>query len=118
MRDLQLTVFEPGDMLGTMSKDGKVAVFTVGPAGDLMPSDNRMFSSGLSLDDPIEALDLTVRTYNVLKREKVNTIGEAAAILDRDGPAGFAEFRNMGEKCIDEIVGHIRRLRGEEEERQ
>lgn len=116
MKDLQLTVFEPGDMVGTMSKDGKVAVFTVSPSGSLVPSDNRMFASGLTLDDPIEALNLTVRTYNVLKREGVNTIGQAADILDRDGPAGFGEFRNMGETCIKEIVGHITRLR--EGERQ
>ena len=114
MKDLQLTVFEPGDMLGTMSKDGKVAVFTVSPLGELVPSDNRMFQSGLSLDDPIEALNLTVRTYNVLKREGVNTIGEMATIYDEHGPAGFAEFRNMGDKCIDEVVGHIHRLRGED----
>jgi DNA-directed RNA polymerase subunit alpha len=114
MKELNLTVFEPGDMLGTMSKDGKVAVFTVSPLGDLVPSDNRMFASGLNLEDPIEALNLTVRTYNVLKREQVNTIGEMVAIYDEKGRDGFINFRNMGEKCIDEIVEHINRLRGED----
>jgi DNA-directed RNA polymerase alpha subunit len=114
MKDLQLTVFEPGDMLGTISKDGKVAVFTVGPTGELVPSDNRMFQSGLTADDPIEALDLTVRTYNVLKREGVNTIADAMKVYDDEGVLGFAAFRNMGDKGVDEIVGHIRRLRGED----
>jgi len=113
MKDLQLTVFEPGDMLGTMSKDGKVAVFTVGPNGDLVPSDNRMFQSGLSMDDPIEALDLTVRTFNVLKREGINTIEEMAALHDKGYEAMF-EIRNLGEKGVAEIGEHVRRLRGED----
>jgi DNA-directed RNA polymerase alpha subunit len=117
MKELQLTVFEPGDMLGTMSKDGKVAVWTVGPTGDLVPSDNRMFASGLNLDDPIEALNLTVRTYNVLKREGVHTIEQMADLYDKGYEVMF-EIRNLGEKGVAEIGDHVRRLRGEEGERQ
>jgi DNA-directed RNA polymerase alpha subunit len=114
VKDLQLTVFEPGDMLGTMSKDGKVAVFTVGPAGDLVPSDNRMFASGLSMDDPIEALNLTVRTYNCLKREGVHTIEQMADLYDK-GEEAMLEVRNFGEKSAAEVSEHVKRLRGEEE---
>ena len=116
MRELQLTVFEPGDMLSTMSKDGKVAVFTVSPMGDLVPSDNRMFASGLTMEDPIEALNLTVRTYNVLKREGINTIDQMVTIYDEHGRGGFQDMRNLGEKCLDEIVEHINRLRGNDSE--
>jgi DNA-directed RNA polymerase alpha subunit len=115
MKDLQLTVFEPGEMVGTMSKDGKVAVWTVGPDGSMVPSDNRMFQSGLTLDDPIEALNMTVRTYNVLKREGVHTIGKMVDLYDEKGVDAFNEMRNMGPKCIDEIVENIERLRGERE---
>lgn len=112
MRKLDLTVFEPGDMLGTMSKDGKVAVFTVGPMGNLVPSDNRMFASGLTFEDPIEALDLSVRAYNVLKREGINTIGEVMEIYKTKGADGFDDMRNMGVKARDEVVQRILRLEG------
>jgi len=114
MKHLEIDVYEPGDMLATMSKDGKVAVFTISPSGELVSSDNRLFNTDLTYEDPIEALDLTVRTYNVLKRERVNTIGEVAALYDEKGVAGFDAMRNMGEKGRNEIVGHIMRLRGEE----
>jgi DNA-directed RNA polymerase alpha subunit len=114
MKHLELDVYEPGDMLATMTKDGKVAVLTVGPDGNLVPSDNRLFASGLSFEDPIEALDLTVRTFNVLMREGIHTIGQAIAIYDEKGSDGFVEMRNMGEKGVTEIVSHIQRLRGQD----
>jgi DNA-directed RNA polymerase alpha subunit len=110
MRHLDLTVFEPGDMLATMSQDGKVAVFTVNPSGALVASDNRMFASGLSMDDPIEALNLTVRTYNCLKREGIDTIAQLAELYDK-GEAAMFEIRNFGQKCVDEVGQHIKRLR-------
>lgn len=114
MRHLNLDVYEPGDMIGTMSKDGRVAIFTVNQTGALVPSDNRMFASGLSYDDGIEGLDLTVRAYNVLKREGVHTIEQMIAVYDEKGAQGFDDMRNMGEKSRDEIIGHIKRLRGED----
>jgi hypothetical protein len=114
MRHLDLTVFEPGDMLATMSQDGKVAVFTVTLSGQLQPSDNRLFASGLSMEDPIESLDLTVRTYNCLKREQINTIGEMAAFYDKGEEAMF-EVRNFGQKSVDEVGAVLKRLRGTNE---
>jgi DNA-directed RNA polymerase alpha subunit len=114
MKHLDLTVFEPGDMLATMSQDGKVAVFTVTLSGQLQPSDNRLFASGLSMDDPIESLQLTVRSYNVLKREGINTIGEMATLYDQ-GEERMFEIRNFGQKCVDEIGAVLQRLRGTNE---
>lgn len=113
MKHLNLDAFEPGDMVGTISKDGKVALWTVGSDGTLVPSDNRLFSSGLTVDDDIEELKLTVRAFNVLKREGINTIGQAMEFYDEKGATGFDDMRNMGEKNRDEIVGHILRLRGQ-----
>jgi hypothetical protein len=112
MKHLDLTVFEPGDMVATMSQDGKVAVFTVALSGALQPSDNRLFASGLSMDDPLESLDLTVRTYNCLKREGIHTIGEMAELYDRGEEAMF-EIRNLGQKSVDEIGAVLQRLRGD-----
>ena len=99
MKDLQLTVFEPGDMLGTISKDGKVAVFTVGPRrGTGARRTTGCSQSGLNMDDPIEALNLTVRTYNVLKREGINTIEEMAALYDERLDAIRRDSQPRGEE--------------------
>jgi DNA-directed RNA polymerase alpha subunit len=111
MKELNLNVYEPGDIVGTMSKDGKVAVFTVGPDGALVPSDNRMFATGLGFDDPIEALNLTVRTYNVLKREGVHTVGQMVSIFHDKGVEGLErDYRNMGAKGSAEVAEHVQRL--------
>ena len=112
MKHLDLSAYEPGEMFATVSKDGKVAMWTVAPDGSLVPSDNRMFATGLSYEDPIEALDLSVRTYNVLKREGVHTIKQVVSIYEEKGAKGFDDMRNMGEKSRDEIVNHIKRLQG------
>ena len=47
---------------------------------------------------PIEQLDLTVRSYNCLKRESVHTVGE---LLGRS-EADLMDIRNLGQKSIDE----------------
>lgn len=116
MKYLDLAVFEPGDMIGTLSKGGKVALWTVLPDGSLAPSDNRLFASGLSAEDPLDMLDLSVRSFNVLKREGLNSIGDLLDFYDKvGGPDGLDKIRNMGQCSRDEIVSHIRRLRGEPE---
>jgi DNA-directed RNA polymerase alpha subunit len=105
----QLNLFEPGELLGTVSKEGHVTVFRVGPDGALMPLD-RMFASGVAPDDPIDVLNFSVRAYNVLKREGVNTIDEMLEIYKTKGAQGFDEMRNMGERSRDEVVSKIREL--------
>jgi DNA-directed RNA polymerase subunit alpha len=59
----------------------------------------------LQSGDPIEVLDLTVRSYNVLKREGVNTIGALIDAVPR-----LDQFRNLGDKGQEEVMGHIRRI--------
>jgi DNA-directed RNA polymerase subunit alpha len=48
---------------------------------------------------PIEALNLSVRSYNCLKREGVHSIGE---LLTRS-EADLMDIRNFGQKSIDEV---------------
>jgi DNA-directed RNA polymerase alpha subunit len=115
VKHLDLDVYEPGDVLATMSKDGKVAVYTVGSAGELIPSDNRLFATGIAMSDEIEVLQLTVRSYNVLKREGVHTVGQMMSVYDERGADGFESMRNVGEVALREILDTIKRLRGEEE---
>ncbi|MFZ1653660.1 MAG: DNA-directed RNA polymerase subunit alpha [Candidatus Nanopelagicales bacterium] len=52
---------------------------------------------------PIEQLDLTVRSYNCLKREAVNTVGE---LLGRS-EADLMDIRNFGQKSIDEVKAKL-----------
>ncbi|MEU8976876.1 DNA-directed RNA polymerase subunit alpha, partial [Streptomyces monashensis] len=48
---------------------------------------------------PIEELDLTVRSYNCLKREGINFVGELAALSEAD----LLDIRNFGMKSINEV---------------
>jgi len=48
---------------------------------------------------PIESLDLTVRSYNCLKREGIHTVGELITRSEAD----LLDIRNFGAKSIDEI---------------
>jgi len=51
------------------------------------------------LDTPIEELDLSVRSYNCLKRQGVNTIGQLTECSEQD----LLNIRNFGAKSIEEV---------------
>ena len=51
------------------------------------------------LDTPIEELDLSVRSYNCLKRQGVNTIGQLTECSEAD----LLNIRNFGAKSIEEV---------------
>ncbi len=57
--------------------------------------------AGLSpeLAMPIEDLDLTVRSYNCLKREGINTVSELIALSEDQ----LMNIRNFGSKSVDEV---------------
>jgi ribosomal protein L17 len=55
---------------------------------------------------PIEDLDLTVRSYNCLKREGVHTVGELVARTESD----LLDIRNFGQKSIDEVKVKLHQL--------
>jgi DNA-directed RNA polymerase subunit alpha len=55
---------------------------------------------------PIEQLDLTVRSYNCLKRESVHTVGE---LLGRS-EADLMDIRNFGQKSIDEVKAKLQSM--------
>ena len=112
MRHLELTAYEPGEFVGTLSTEGKVAIFRVEPDGTLAPSDNRLILSGIDPEEGIEVLGLPTRAYNVLKRESVGTIGQLLAIYDLKGAEGFSEMRSLGDKNLTEILEHIQHLKG------
>jgi DNA-directed RNA polymerase subunit alpha len=55
---------------------------------------------------PIEDLDLTVRSYNCLKREGIHTVGELVARSEAD----LMDIRNFGAKSIDEVKAKLLEL--------
>lgn len=113
MRHLDLDVFEPGETVATVSHDGRVFLHVVGPNGELTGASGGVLGDGFDIDDTIETLDLSVRAYNVLKRENVNTVGQLLDVYDSKGPEGMMnDFRNLGLKATDEITTKIRQLRG------
>ncbi|MEY3020665.1 MAG: hypothetical protein RLZZ272_1649, partial [Actinomycetota bacterium] len=72
-----------------------------GPGGVIMSPEEALAAIGGDpvRSMPIEELDLTVRSYNCLKREGVATVGE---LMERT-EAELMEIRNFGSKSVDEI---------------
>ena len=69
---------------------------------DLGPSlQDQALAADLAL--PIEDLDLTVRSYNCLKREGIHTVGELIARSEAD----LMDIRNFGSKSIDEVKAKL-----------
>jgi DNA-directed RNA polymerase subunit alpha len=71
----------------------------VGPA-----QDQTQLTGDLALT--IEELNLSVRSYNCLKREGINTVGE----LVQKSEAELMDIRNFGQKSIDEVKAKLDEL--------
>ena len=52
---------------------------------------------------PIEDMDLSVRSYNCLKREGVGTVGELVQKTEQD----LLDIRNFGQKSIEEVKAKL-----------
>jgi len=58
-----------------------------------------------NLKQPLADLDLSVRSYNCLRRAGKNTIGDIVAMSELD----LTKIRNLGRKSMDEIVAYLQR---------
>ncbi|MCG0238177.1 MAG: DNA-directed RNA polymerase subunit alpha [Firmicutes bacterium] len=58
------------------------------------------------LEMPIEELDLSVRSYNCLKRAGINTIGELCSKTDEE----MIKVRNLGKKSLEEVKAKLAAL--------
>ncbi|WP_264844836.1 DNA-directed RNA polymerase subunit alpha [Caldinitratiruptor microaerophilus] len=58
------------------------------------------------LDMTIEELDLSVRSYNCLKRAGINTVGELVAKSDEE----MIKVRNLGKKSLEEVKAKLAAL--------
>ena len=61
---------------------------------------------GADLLTPIEDLDLSVRSYNCLKREGVTTVGQLIERTEED----LLDIRNFGQKSIEEVKQKLAEL--------
>ncbi|HET7385680.1 MAG TPA: DNA-directed RNA polymerase subunit alpha [Nocardioidaceae bacterium] len=55
---------------------------------------------------PVEDLQLTVRSYNCLKREGIHTVGELISRSEQD----LLDIRNFGAKSIDEVKAKLHEM--------
>lgn len=62
--------------------------------------------SPVASDKSIDDLELTVRSYNCLKRANINTVAE----LTNKTYSELSKVRNLGRKSLDEIVDKLREL--------
>lgn len=58
-------------------------------------------------ETPVEALDLSVRVFNSLKRTGIITVGDVLDLLEK-GDQAIMSIRNFGEKSLDELRQKMR----------
>ena len=58
-------------------------------------------------ETPVEALDLSVRVFNSLKRTGITTVGDVLDLLEK-GEQAVMSIRNFGEKSFDELRQKMR----------
>ena len=86
------------ELVQLFSELADAASVTVGPAEDeQVPSDYQI---------TVEELNLSVRSYNCLKREGINSVGD----LVQKSEAELMDIRNFGQKSIDEVKAKLEEL--------
>ena len=69
------------------------------------PAQDESLQSG-ELATTIEELNLSVRSYNCLKREGINTVGDLVQRSEQE----LMDIRNFGQKSIDEVKAKLEEL--------
>ena len=88
------------ELLGLVAQQSEDAqALMLGPA----PEDVAQASA---LAMPIEEMDLSVRSYNCLKREGVGTVGDLIQRTEQD----LLDIRNFGQKSIDEVKAKLQAM--------
>ncbi|MEX2324648.1 MAG: DNA-directed RNA polymerase subunit alpha [Nitriliruptoraceae bacterium] len=78
-----------------------------GPGGIVVSPEEALASIGDPVGDmPIEDLDLSVRSYNCLKREGIQTVGQLRELTEQE----LLEIRNFGAKSVDEVRDKLTEL--------
>ena len=61
----------------------------------------------------ITELNLSVRSYNCLKRAGCNTIGDILRVMNDEEGGGLRKIRNLGNRSETEIIENVEKLRQE-----
>jgi DNA-directed RNA polymerase subunit alpha len=103
---------DPGDAVARAGRiiDEHMMLF-VEQAGTPIEGEGGIFAAAVDegesvLDTPIEELDLSVRSYNCLKRQGVNTIGQLNECSEND----LLNIRNFGAKSIEEVKDKLQQM--------
>jgi DNA-directed RNA polymerase subunit alpha len=80
---------------------------TLAPISSPSSRDNERGYDDERYSTPLEALDLSVRVYNSLKRTGITTVGEVIEYLDR-GTDAMLSIRNFGEKSLTELYERLK----------
>ncbi|MEY4655560.1 MAG: hypothetical protein RL523_959 [Actinomycetota bacterium] len=78
---------------------GLAAALDENAEGIDLPATDMVVDLPPALAKPIEELDLTVRSYNCLKREGINTVSELINLTEEQ----LMNIRNFGSKSVDEV---------------
>lgn len=102
---------EPGDAVARAGRiiDEHMLLFTEQSTSPL--GEGEIFAATTDegdgvLETPIEELDLTVRSYNCLKRQGVNTIGALTECSEAD----LLSIRNFGAKSVEEVKDKLQAM--------
>jgi DNA-directed RNA polymerase subunit alpha len=95
---------DPGDAVAHASRIIDEHMMLFGEQATVTLSEESIFAEEVDerdslLDTPIEDLELSVRSYNCLKRQGVNTVGGLAECSETD----LLNIRNFGAKSIEEV---------------
>ena len=65
------------------------------------------------INTEITELNLSVRSFNCLKRSGCNTVGDILQIMEDEEGGGLKKLRNLGNRSEAEIIGNVEKLRRE-----
>ncbi len=90
-------LFQHLDLFVTLSSEGAETQLMVEKAED---------DKDKVLEMNIDELELSVRSYNCLKRAGINTVSE----LTSKTPEDMMKVRNLGRKSLEEVLAKLREL--------
>jgi hypothetical protein len=92
--------FELQQNYGQLKRAFEVLAAQKSEQGVIVP----MVQQAERLETPLEELDLSVRSYNALRRAGVDTLGDVAKMTE----CKLMEVRNLGRKSFEEVVAKLK----------
>ena len=113
---LESLKLKTGEMIPTSNESGKIVnnyncyIATVLKSEEAKNADilieKEIGQKEKVLEMTIEELDLSVRSYNCLKRAGINTVEDLTNRTEED----MVKVRNLGRKSLDEVIGKLHAL--------